>query len=38
MLEDDALERLYARLDMAIFQINNDDPDVEWRNTHRGHA
>lgn len=30
-IEDRALDRLLARLDVAIFQIQNDDPDIEWR-------
>lgn len=33
MLEDDALDRLYRRLETALFQIAIDDPDIEWRNS-----
>lgn len=32
-LEDNALERLVQRLEMALFQVNNNDPDIEWRKT-----
>lgn len=32
-IEDRALDRLLARLDMAIFQVQHDDPDIEWRST-----
>jgi hypothetical protein len=33
-LEDDALTRLLDRLDLALWQVKYDDPDIEWRNTH----
>lgn len=32
-IEDRALDRLVNRLEMAIFQINMQDPDIEWRTT-----
>lgn len=32
-IEDRALERLYAALDIALFRVQFDDPDIEWRNT-----
>jgi hypothetical protein len=33
-MEDNAMDRLLARLDMALFQVAIGDPAVEWRNTH----
>lgn len=30
-MEDRAMDRLVARLEMAIFQITHDDPEIEWR-------
>lgn len=32
-LEDDALDRLYARLELALWQVEMGDPDIEWRQT-----
>jgi hypothetical protein len=34
VLEDDALARLYARLDDALWQIEIGDPTIIWRDTH----
>lgn len=30
-MEDRALDRLLARLDVALMMIASDDPSVEWR-------
>lgn len=32
-IEDEALERLLQRLELAFFQIENNDPDVTWIKT-----
>lgn len=32
-MEDRAMDRLLARLEIALFQVANDDPDIEWRAT-----
>lgn len=29
-IEDEALDRLLARLELAFFQVENNDPDVKW--------
>lgn len=36
-IEDRAMDRLLATLDLALFQIAVGDPAVEWRNTNNAH-